>query len=190
MKIGLFFGSFNPMHVGHKIIASYLTEFSDLEKVLFVVSPQNPLKQKRTLLDQNHRLQIIKAELEENPKLGVSDVEFSMPQPSYTIDTLVRFKEEHPEHEYALIMGADNLQNFHKWKNFEQILEDYSIYVYPRKGYEVEGSHHNIHLIEGVPQMEISASFIRNSIKKGKDISYLMTEKAWKYTDEMNFYKK
>ena len=190
MKIGLFFGSFNPMHVGHKIIASYLAEFSDLEKVLFVVSPQNPLKQKRTLLDQNHRLQIIKAEVADNSKLDVSDVEFSMPQPSYTIDTLVRLKENYPEHEYALIMGADNLQNFHKWKNFEQILEDYSIYVYPRDGYEVEGSHDNIHLIEGVPQMEISASFIRNSIKQGKDISYLMSEKAWKYTDEMNFYKK
>jgi len=190
MKIGLFFGSFNPMHVGHKIIASYMAEFSDLEKVLFVVSPQNPLKQKRTLLDQNHRLQIIKAEVADNLKLDVSDVEFSMPQPSYTIDTLVRLKEDYPEHEYALIMGADNLQNFHKWKNFEQILEDYSIYVYPRHGYEVEGSHQNIHLIEGVPQMEISASFIRNSIQQGKDISYLMTEKAWKYTDEMNFYKK
>jgi len=190
MKIGLFFGSFNPMHVGHKIIASYMADFSDLEKVLFVVSPQNPLKQKKTLLDQNHRLQIIKAEVAENPKLDVSDVEFSMPQPSYTIDTLVRLKEEHPDHEYVLIMGADNLQNLHKWKNYEQISEDYSIYVYPRHGYEVEGSHQNIHLIEGVPQMEISASFIRNSIHQGKDISYLMPEKAWKYTDEMNFYKK
>jgi nicotinate-nucleotide adenylyltransferase len=190
MKIGLFFGSFNPMHVGHKIIASYMAEFSDLEKVLFIVSPQNPLKQKKTLLDQNHRLQIIKAEVEDIPHLDVSDIEFSMPQPSYTIDTLVRLKEQQSEHEFALIMGADNLQNFHKWKNFDQILEDYSIYVYPRHGYQVEGSHKNIHLIEGVPQMEISASFIRNSIKQGKDISYLMTEKAWKYTDEMNFYKK
>ena len=190
MKIGLFFGSFNPMHVGHKIIASYLAEFSDLGKVLFIVSPQNPLKQKKTLLDQNHRLQIIRAEVQDNPKLAVSDIEFSMPQPSYTIDTLVRLKEEHPENDYSLIMGADNLQNFHKWKNYEQISEDYSIYVYPRHGYEVEGSHQNIHLIEGVPQMEISASFIRNSIQQGKDISYLLPEKAWKYTDEMNFYKK
>ena len=101
MKIGLFFGSFNPMHVGHKIIASYLAEFSDLEKVLFIVSPQNPLKQKRTLLDQNHRLQIIRAEVEGNPKLAVSDVEFSMPQPSYTIDTLVRLKEEHPSNPFS-----------------------------------------------------------------------------------------
>ena len=190
MKIGLFFGSFNPMHIGHKIIASYMVEFSNLDKVMFVVSPQNPLKQKNSLLDQYHRLQIIKAEVEDIPHLEVSDIEFSMPQPSFTIDTLVRLKEQQPEHEFALILGADNLQNFHKWKNFEQILEDYSLYVYPRHGYQVEGTHKNIHLIKGVPQMEISASFIRNSIKQGKDISYLMTEKAWKYTDEMNFYKK
>ena len=189
MKIGLFFGSFNPLHVGHKIIASYLVDFSDLEKVLFVVSPQNPLKQKSTLLDQNHRLQIIRAEVEDNSKLDVSDIEFSMPQPSYTIDTLVRLSERYPENEYALIMGGDNLKNFHKWKNYEQILENYSIYVYPRYGFEIEGSHKNIHLIEGVPQMEISASFIRESIKEGKDISYLMPEKAWKYTNEMNFYR-
>lgn len=189
MKIGLFFGSFNPMHVGHKIIASYMAEFSDLDKVTFVVSPQNPLKTKKSLLDQNHRLQIIKAEVGDNPRLGVSDIEFSMPQPSYTIDTLVRLKEKYPNNEYAIIMGADNLQNFHKWKNYEQILEDFSVYVYPRHGYEVEGNHHNIQLIKGVPQMEISASFIRNSIRDGKDISYLMTEKAWKYTDEMNFYR-
>ncbi len=189
MKIGLFFGSFNPMHVGHKIIASYLVEFSDLEKILFIVSPQNPMKQKGTLLDQHHRLQIIRVEVEDNPKLDVSDIEFNMPQPSYTIDTLVRLSERHPENEYALIMGADNLKSFHKWKNYEQILEDYSIYVYPRHAYEIEGDHKNVHLIEGVPQMEISASFIRKSIKEGRDVSYLMPEKAWKYTDEMNFYR-
>lgn len=189
MKIGLFFGSFNPMHIGHKIIASYMVEFSNLDKVMFVVSPQNPLKQKNSLLDQYHRLQIIRAEEKDNPKLSVSDIEFSMPKPSFTIDTLVRLKEEHPENDYALIMGADNLQNFHKWKNYEQILENYSIYVYPRPRIEIEGTHKNIHIIHGVPQMEISSSFIRKSIKEGKDISYLMPEKAWKYTDEMNFYR-
>ena len=189
MKIGLFFGSFNPMHVGHKVIASYLAEFSDLEKVMFVVSPQNPFKEKKSLLDQNHRLQIIRAEVHDNNKLDVTDIEFSMPQPSYTIDTLVRLKEDYPENEYSLIIGSDNLQNFHKWKNYEQILEDYSIYVYPRPGFEIKGSHKNIHIVNGVPQMEISASFIRNSIKERNDVSYLMPEKAWKYTDEMNFYK-
>ena len=189
MKIGLFFGSFNPMHIGHKIIASYMEEFTNLEKVCFVVSPQNPLKKKQNLLDQYHRLMIIRMELEDNPKLEVSDIEFGMPQPSYSIDTLVRLKEEHPENEYALIMGADNLQNFHKWKNYEQILADYSVYVYPRPGIEISGSHKNIHIVKGVPQMEISASFIRKSIKEGKDVSYLMSEKAWNYIDEMNFYK-
>lgn len=189
MKIGLFFGSFNPMHIGHKIIASYMVEFSNLDKLMFVVSPQNPLKQKNSLLDQHHRLQIIRAEEEDNPKLSVSDIEFNMPQPSYTIDTLVRLKEEHPVNDYSLIMGADNLQNFHKWKNYEQILENYSIYVYPRPGIKIEGTHKNIHIIDGVPQMEISSSFIRKSIKEGKDISYLMPEKAWKYTEEMNFYR-
>mgnify|MGYP005646531705 FL=1 len=189
MKIGLFFGSFNPIHIGHKVIASYLVDFTDLDKVMFVVSPQNPLKQKISLLDQYHRLQIIRAEVEDNSKLEVSDIEFDMPKPSYTIDTLVRLKEKHPENDYSIIMGSDNLQNFHKWKNYEQILEDYSVYVYPRPGYEISGSHKNIHLIEGVPQMEISSSFIRKSIKEGKDISYLMPEKAWIYMDEMNFYR-
>ena len=189
MKIGLFFGSFNPIHIGHKVIASYLVDFTDLDKVMFVVSPQNPLKQKISLLDQYHRLQIIRAEIEDNSNLEVSDIEFDMPKPSYTIDTLVRLKEKYPENDYSIIMGSDNLQNFHKWKNYEQILEDYSVYVYPRIGYEISGSHKNIHVIEGVPQMEISSSFIRKSIKEGKDISYLMPEKAWIYTDEMNFYR-
>ena len=185
----MFFGSFNPIHIGHKVIASYLVDFTDLDKVMFVVSPQNPLKQKISLLDQYHRLQIIRAEIEDNSNLEVSDIEFDMPKPSYTIDTLVRLKEKYPENNYSIIMGSDNLQNFHKWKNHEQILEDYSIYVYPRPGYEISGSHKNIHIIEGVPQMEISSSFIRKSIKEGKDISYLMPEKAWIYTDEMNFYR-
>ena len=189
MKIGLFFGSFNPIHIGHKVIASYLVDFTDLDKVMFLVSPQNPLKQKISLLDQYHRLQIIRAEIEDNSNLEVSDIEFDMPKPSYTIDTLVRLKEKYPENDYSIIMGSDNLQNFHKWKNYEQILEDYSVYVYPRPGYEISGSHKNIHLIEGVPQMEISSSFIRKAIKEGKDISYLMPEKAWIYTDEMNFYR-
>lgn len=189
MKIGLFFGSFNPMHVGHKVIASYMVEFSDLEKVVFVVSPQNPFKEKKSLLNQHHRLQIIRVEVSDNNKLDVSDIEFKMPKPSYTIDTLVRLKENYPQNEYAIIIGSDNLQSFHKWKNYEQILEDYSIYVYPRPGFEINGSHKNIHIVNGVPQMEISASFIRTSIKEEKDVSYLMPEKVWQYIDEMNFYK-
>ena len=189
MKIGLFFGSFNPMHLGHKIIASYMVEFSDLDKVMFVVSPQNPLKKKQSLLDKHHRLMIIRMEVEDNLELQVSDIEFSMPQPSYTIDTLVRLKEKNPAIEYALIMGADNLQNFHKWKNYQKILEGYSIYVFPRPGFEINRIHKNIHIVKDVPQMEISATFIRNSIKGGKDVSCLMPKKAWKYTNEMNLYR-
>lgn len=190
MKIGLFFGSFNPFHIGHKIIASYFAEFSDLEKVLFVVSPHNPLKEKKSLLDQYHRLQIIRAEVEDNRKLAVSDIEFHLPQPSYTIDTLAHLQERYPQDELSLIMGADNMKSFHKWKNYEQILSDYSIYVYPRPGIEINRKHENIHMVESVPQIEISASFIRKSIKDGIDISYLIPEKAWQYIDEMNFYKK
>ena len=189
MKIGLFFGSFNPMHIGHKIIASYMAEFSGLDKIMFVVSPQNPLKKPQSLLDQKHRLKIIKMEVEGNPKLQVSDIEFSMPQPSYTIDTLIRLKERHPENEYTLIMGADNFQNFYKWKNYKKILENYSMYVFPRPGFKITENHENIHIVKDVAEMDVSASFIRNSIKKGGDVSSLMTEKAWKYTNDMNFYK-
>ena len=189
MKIGLFFGSFNPMHIGHKIIASYMAEFSDLDKVMFVVSPQNPLKKKESLLDQQHRLMIISTEIEGDSKLQVSDIEFSMPRPSYTIDTLLRLKEQHPENEYAIIMGADNLQNLHKWKNYQQILKDHSLYVFPRPGFEINYRHKNVHIVKGIPEMGISALAVRNSIKEGKDVSCLMPEKAWKYTNEMNFYK-
>ena len=189
MKIGLFFGSFNPLHIGHNIIANYMADYSDLDKVMFVISPQNPFKNKKSLLDQHHRLQIIKSQILGHNKLDVSDIEFSMSQPSYTIDTLVRLKELYPKNEYAIIMGADNLKNFHKWKNFEDILEHYSLYIYPRSGFDIEGTHKNINIIDGVPKMEISASFIRDSIKRGDDISYLIPEKAWNYIDEMNFYK-
>jgi nicotinate-nucleotide adenylyltransferase len=189
MKIGLFFGSFNPMHLGHKIMASYMVEFSNLDKVMFVVSPQNPMKKKKSLLDQHQRLMIIRMEIEDNSKLQVSDIEFNMPKPSYTIDTLVRLKEKYPKNEYAIIMGADNLQYFHMWKNYEEILNNFSIYIFPRPGFDINRKHKNICILKDVPQMEISASFIRNSIAEGRDVSYLMPEKAWKYTEEMNFYK-
>ncbi len=189
MKIGLFFGSFNPMHIGHKIIASYIAEFTDLEKVFFVVSPQNPLKKKESLLDQHQRLMIIRMEVGDSPKLQVSDIEFSMEQPSYTVDTLMRLKANHPENEYTIIMGADNLKNFHKWKNYEQILENYSIYVCPRPGIKIDLLHKNIHIIKDIPLMDISASFIRASIKRKNEVSYLMPEKVWQYIEKMNFYK-
>lgn len=190
MKIGLFFGSFNPLHIGHKIIASYIVEFTDLEKVIFIVSPHNPLKEKASLLDQHHRLMIIKREIEDNPKLEVSDIEFKMKQPSYTIDTLVQIEERYPGNEFAIIMGSDNFKTLHKWKNYNQILNNYAIYLYPRPKFKIDNiKASNIHIIDGVPKMEISASFIRKSIKNKKNVSYLMPQKAWEYIDEMNFYK-
>ena len=195
MKIGLFFGSFNPIHIGHKFIASYIAEFTNLDKVMFIVSPQSPLKEKKTLLNQYHRLQIIRAEIEDNSDLEVSDIEFSMPQPSYTIDTLVWLEEKYPKHEFSLIIGSDNLSTFNKWKNYKEILENYIIYVYKRKQDDSSvkkdfEKHKNVFFINDVPTIEISASFIRKAIKAGKDVSYMIPEKAWKYIDEMNFYKK
>ncbi len=189
MKIGLFFGSFNPLHIGHKAIASYLAKSSDLDRVMFVVSPQSPWKKKQALLDQHHRLMIIQKAIGNNPKLQVSDIEFSMPQPSYTIDTLSRLEKRHPENEYALIMGADNLQHFHKWKNHKQILKNYFIYVFPRPGFEINDVHSNIYIVKGAPQIEVSASYIRNSIQQGRDVSSLMPRKSWEYTNDMNLYK-
>ena len=189
MRIGLFFGSFNPMHIGHKVIASYIAEYTDLEKVCFIVSPQNPFKKKQNLLAEYHRLMIIRMEIEDNPKLQVSDIEFNMPKPSYTIDTLVRLQEKYPENEYSIIMGSDNFHTFHKWKDYEQILSNHSVYVYTRPGLDINRNNENIHIIQGVPQINISASFIRESIKQKKDVSYLVPEKAWQYIDEMNFYK-
>ena len=189
MKIGLFFGSFNPFHIGHKVIGSHFTQFTDLNQLWFVVSPQNPLKQKSSLLDQNHRYQIIDREIDKDINLSVSNIEFSLPQPSYTIDTLIHLSEKYPNYKFVLIMGSDNLQNIHKWKNHKEILDNYQIYVYPRNNYEVNEFHKNITVIKDVPKMEISASFIRNAIKMGKDVSSLIPQKAFNYIEEMNFYK-
>lgn len=190
MQIGLFFGSFNPFHIGHKIIASYIVEFTIIDQVWFIVSPQNPFKQKKNLLDEYHRLQIIRVEVEDNPKLKVSNIEFDLPKPSYTIDTLAYLNEKYPNEIFSLIMGTDNLETFYKWKNYEQILTNYSILAYPRNKIMPKEVYENVTIVHGVPEIDISSSFIRNNIKKGIDVSYLVPEKAWKYIDEMNFYKK
>jgi nicotinate-nucleotide adenylyltransferase len=189
MRIGLFFGSFNPFHIGHKAIGSYIAQNTEVDQVWYVVSPQNPLKQKSSLLDQYHRLQIIRRDIENQNDLFVSDIEFSLPTPSYTIDTVVNLSEKHPEHTFSLIMGGDNIKTLHKWKNYEQILENYFIYVYPRYGFDFKLSHKHVVYLKEVPMMDISAMFIRESIKNGKDMSSFIPYKAWKYIDEMNFYK-
>lgn len=192
MKIGLFFGTFNPIHVGHMIIANHLAEFSDLEEVWFVVTPLSPFKKRSNLLPNYHRLAIAKIAVEDFPKLKASDIEFKLPEPNYTVNTLVHIEEKYPLNEFCLIMGEDNLKGFHKWKNFQTILENHDLYVYPRISGEIPSNerleHKKIHRIEA-PVIQISSTFIRKGIKEGKDVRAMLPKDVWKYIDEMNFYK-
>lgn len=191
MKVGLFFGSFNPIHVGHLVLANYMLEYTDLERIWFVVSPHNPLKKKSTLLDEKQRLQMVDLAIGDNIKLKASNIEFNLPQPSYTIVTLTYLKEKYPQHEFVLIMGADNLESFHKWKNYEEILKHHQLYIYPRP--ESDGGnlkeHPQIKLVNA-PLMEISSTTIRQAIKEKKDMRYFMPEAVWQYIKEMHFYEK
>ena len=192
-KVGLFFGTFNPIHIGHLVIANHMVEFSDLDEVWFVITPQSPFKTKQSLLDDHHRYQMVYEAVQEYPKLKPSKIEFDLPQPNYTIKTLVHLDEQYgSDHKFSLIMGEDNLKSFHKWKNYETILEQYSIYVYPRisEG-EIEHQFKENPKITKVnaPIMEISSTFIRREHKKGKNVRPLLPESVWKYMDEMNFYR-
>jgi nicotinate-nucleotide adenylyltransferase len=198
MNIGLYFGTYNPIHVGHLIIANHMVDYTELDQVWLVVSPQNPFKTKVTLLEDYHRLALINIAIEGNKKLKASNIEFDLPKPSYTIDTLAYIKEKHPEHSFSIIMGEDNLRSFHKWKNYEQILENHNIFVYPRVLTELEDSstpaalknHPKITIAKDAPLMKISASFVRNAIKDKKDVQYLLTEPVFTYLKEMHFYEK
>ncbi|MDI5896500.1 nicotinate (nicotinamide) nucleotide adenylyltransferase [Flavobacterium yafengii] len=193
MKIGLYFGTFNPIHVGHLIIANHMAEHADLDQVWMVVTPHNPLKKKSTLLDDYHRLQMVHLATEDFPKIKPSDIEFKLSQPNYTVNTLVHLQEKYPNYEFSLIMGEDNLKSLHKWKNYEAILAHHEIYVYPRISIEVENAmfkdHPKIHMIDA-PVVEISSTFIRDNIKKGKNVQPLLPAKVWEYIDHNNFYKK
>ena len=200
MKIGLYFGSFNPIHIGHLIIANHLAEYNDFDQIWLVVSPHNPHKKKTSLLADYHRLTLVNVAVESNQKLKASDIEFKLPQPSYTVATLAYLKEKHPNYTFSLIMGEDNLRTFHKWFNYSEILENHQLYIYPRaitKEEQKEKSapiaviknHKNVIICEDVPVMKISSSFIRKAIKESKDVRYLLSEPVFKYVDEMNFYK-
>lgn len=193
MKIGLYFGTFNPIHVGHMIIANHLAEHSDLEQIWMVVTPHNPLKQKNTLLDDYQRLHLVRLATEDYPKIKPSDIEFKLPQPNYTVNTLAHLMEKYPQHEFSLIMGEDNLKSFHKWKNYEYILQNHEIYIYPRVSEGDDNSefenHPRIHKIDA-PIVEISATFIRENIKNKKNIRPLLPHNVWEYVDHNNFYKK
>ncbi|MCF1420715.1 nicotinate (nicotinamide) nucleotide adenylyltransferase [Mangrovimonas futianensis] len=192
MKIGLYFGTFNPIHVGHLVIANHMAEFSDLDQVWFVVTPHSPFKKKSTLLDNHHRFEMVYRATQDYPHLKPSDIEFHLPQPNYTINTLIHLEEKYPDHHFCLIMGEDNLKGFHKWKNYEVILENYQVYVYPRisEGYiETQFHQHDKVTFIEAPIMEISSTFIRKAIKDGKNIRPLLPEHVWNYVDEMNFYR-
>ena len=193
MKIGLYFGTFNPIHVGHLIIANHIAENSDLDQVWMVVTPHNPHKEKATLLDNYQRLHMVHLATENFAKIKPSDIEFKLQQPNYTVNTLIHLKEKFPKNEFALIMGEDNLNSLHKWKNYETILENYSIYVYPRISAETEKSnlenHKNVHKINS-PIIELSSTFIRESIKNGKNVSPMLPQKVWEYLDHNLFYRK
>jgi len=192
-KVGLYFGTFNPIHLGHLVIANHMVEFSDLDEVWFVVTPQSPFKTKKTLLDNNHRYQMVYDAVEGYPALKPSKIEFNLPQPNYTINTLAVLSEKYPEeYNFSIIMGEDNLKGLHKWKNYEVILEDYAVYVYPRVSSGVVEhqfkNHPKICKVDA-PIMEISSTFIRKNHKLGKNIKPLLPEVVWKYIDEMNFYR-
>lgn len=196
-RIGLYFGSFNPVHIGHMAIAGYMTEFTDMKQVWFVVSPQNPLKSKETLLADHQRLHMVRLAIGDNDRLKASDIEFRLPVPSFTIDTLAYLKDSHPEKQFCLVMGEDNLYTLHKWKNVEELVRQCPFYVYPRPGTVKPDStllDHILSLAEinnvNAPVMEISSTFIREGIKSGKDMSYFVPPPAWQYIREMHFYER
>ena len=196
MKIGLYFGTFNPIHIGHLIIGNHMAENSDLDQIWMVVTPHNPLKNKQTLLDDYQRLQLVFLATEDYPKIKPSDIEFKLSQPNYTVNTLAHLQDKYPQHQFSLIMGEDNLKSFHKWKNHEVILQNHEIYVYPRISSESEKNQNldfknnpKVHTIDA-PIVEISSTFIRENIKNKKNVRPLMPEKVWEYIDHNNLYKK
>lgn len=193
MKIGLYFGTFNPIHIGHLIIANHMAEHSDLDQIWMVVTPHNPHKQKSSLLDDYHRLHMVHLATEDYPKIKPSDIEFKLPQPNYTVNTLAHLQEKFPNHEFCLIMGEDNLNSLHKWKNYEIILQNHDIYVYPRAASGAIdaqfANHPKIHRV-GAPILELSSTFIREGIRNGKNIQPMLPHKVWEYVEHNLFYKK
>lgn len=190
MKIGLYFGSFNPIHVGHLIIANYFLNETGLKKVWLIVSPQNPLKKNNSLLNEHDRLHLARLSVEADTRIMVSDIEFNLPRPSYTIQTLIYLHEKYPNQEFSLIMGSDSFKNLNKWKNHEKIIKEYQIYIYKREGFEIDNSiSANIEIVNA-PMLQISATYIRELIKAGKSIRYLVPENVREEIESRRLYKK
>lgn len=191
MKIGLYFGTFNPIHTGHLIIANHLVEHTDLDQVWMVVTPHSPFKKKSTLLDDYQRYEMVFLATEEYPNIQPSDIEFKLPQPNYTVNTLVHLEEKFPQHQFSLIMGEDNLTSLHKWKNYEVLMANYPIYVYPRIPHseDVTAKFPQVNFVEA-PIIEISSTFIRQNIKDGKNVQPLLPAKVWTYISHNLLYKK
>jgi len=189
MKIGLYFGSFNPIHIGHLIIANHILNESQVEKIWFIVSPQNPLKESKSLLNEFDRLHLVRLAVQEDNRIKCSDIEFTLPRPSYTSNTMIFLTEKYSEHDFSIIMGSDSYQNLHKWKNFETIIDNYKIYVYRRKDHEIKNIFNKAPIILTAPLIEISASQIRENIKTGKSIRYLVPEIVREEIESRKFYK-
>jgi nicotinate-nucleotide adenylyltransferase len=190
MNIGLYFGSFNPVHVGHLIIANHILNETEIEKVWFIVSPHNPLKKESSLLNEYHRLHLVRLATEEDNRIKASDIEFSLPKPSYTVNTLAYLSEKFPEHSFRIIMGSDSFQNLNKWKNFDVIVKNYPIYVYLRPGFDVTNKlQADLHILKA-PLLELSATQIRNYIKEGKPVRYMVPDRVLEEIEKGGYYKK
>lgn len=189
MKVGLFFGSFNPIHIGHLAIANYMAVFTDLEQIWFVVSPQNPLKKKKTLLADYHRMALVREAIYDDNRFRACDIEMKLPKPSYTIDTLTYLREQYTNKEFVIVMGSDGLLTFHKWKNYQELIRTTQRYVYPRSHVDFNKADHQNCVFVDAPLIEISSSFIRNCLKQKKDIRYFLHPKVYQYIKEMHFYE-
>jgi nicotinate-nucleotide adenylyltransferase len=187
MKIGLYFGSFNPIHTGHLIIANHIANNTELDEVWFVVSPQNPFKNTNSLLNEQHRLSLVKIAIEGEKKLKANNVEFKLPKPSYTSDTLLYLSEKYPKHIFSIIMGSDGFQNIEKWKNYKYIINNYNIFIYHRPGFLIENNTQNIKIVDA-PLLEISSTQIRKNIKDKKSIRYLVTDAVMEEIELKNYY--
>ena len=189
MKVGLYFGSFNPIHIGHLIIANHFVNNAEVNEVWFVVSPQNPLKESSSLLNEQHRYSLVKIAIEDEKKLKANNVEFSMPKPSYTIDTLIYLSEKYKQHHFSLIIGSDSYLNFEKWKNYKQIILNYNILIYPRPSFQIKDNLPSSVKIVDAPLMEISSTQIRKYIKSNKSIRFLVTDKVMEEIELKGYYK-